>query len=219
MIGIVVALNSESKTFKEIIENKKAVQLADKKGLIGKVDGKEIALFISGIGKVNAAITTQALIDAYSPDYVINFGTAGGMNSNVEIMKYYIIDKCCQYDFDVSELDNVPIGYIQDYDEVFFNCYTDKTNFLPHAKLASGDRFNNSLNDINNITNVMGCELRDMEGGAIGQVCTANNVKLVMIKGVSDVVGSGTAQEQFVKNLRSVSDGFAEIIRKTIGFL
>lgn len=216
MIGIIVALNSEAKTFKDIIENKTAVQLADKKGFVGKIDGKDVALFISGIGKVNAALTAQAVIDAYSPDYVINFGTAGGMNSNVEIMKYYIIDKCCQYDFDVSELDDVPIGYIQDYDGVFFDCYTKKTDFLPHAKLASGDRFNNCQKDISTINSVIGCELRDMEGGAIGQVCMANNVKLVMIKGVSDVVGSGTAQEQFVKNLRAVSDGFAIVIKKTL---
>lgn len=218
MIGIIVALNSEAKTFKDIIENKTAVQLADKKGFVGKIDGKDVALFISGIGKVNAALTAQAVIDAYSPDYVINFGTAGGMNSNVEIMKYYIIDKCCQYDFDVSVLDNVPVGYIQDFNGIYFNCYTEELDFLPFSNVASGDRFNNDLNDIGTI-NGLNCSLRDMECGAIGQVCTSNNVPLIAIKGVSDVFGSGTAEEQFVKNLNDVSNGFKDIIKKVIRVL
>ena len=55
-----------------------------------------------------------------------------------------------------------------------------------------------------------------MEGGAIGQVCTQNNIPLYMIKGVSDVVGKGTAEEQFIKNLNAVSDGFSEVIKNII---
>lgn len=215
MIGIVVALESEAKSFFEIIENKSPVSISGKKGFIGKVENKDIIILISGIGKVNAALTTQIIIDKYSPDYILNFGTAGGMNNTAKIMQYYLIDKCCQYDFDVSELDGVPVGYIQDYDCVYFNCYIEKNNFLPLGTVASGDRFNNDLKDIKTINDIP-CNLRDMEGGAIGQVCTANNVKLVMIKGVSDVYGSGTAQEQFLKNLHAVSNGFASVVKKVI---
>jgi len=215
MICLVVALNSEAKSFLDVIDDKSLSLVAGKPLYTGKVANKKIALCISGIGKVNASIATQLLIDKFNPEYVINFGTAGGMNDSVEIMKYYLIDKCCQYDFDLSTLDNVPVGYIQDFDGIYFNCYKDDKFNLPYSSVSSGDRFNNDLKDITTI-NDLGCSLRDMEGGAIGQVCTANDVKLIMVKGVSDVFGAGTAQEQFVKNLNSVSHGFKDVIKNLI---
>lgn len=214
MICFVVALNSEAKNFIEIIENKNEFTLAGKPCYSGSINGKEIVLSICGVGKVNAALCTQALIDKFSPTYIVNFGTAGGMNNSVEILKYYLIEKCCQYDFDLSTLDNVPIGYIQDFGGIYFNAITSILD-LPTAKVSSGDRFNNSEIDIKTI-NDLDCSLRDMEAGAIGQVCTSNNVPLIIIKGVSDVYGAGTAEEQFIKNLHTVSAGFPKVITKLI---
>ena len=127
------------------------------------------------------------------------------------------MDKCCQYDFDVSELDNVPIGYIQDFDGIFFDAKTDVLS-LEITRVASGDRFNNNEKDIKTI-NDLGCSLRDMEAGAIGQVCTSNNVPLIIIKGITDVYGAGTAEEQFIKNLNEVSAGFPQVIVKLINNL
>ena len=53
-----------------------------------------------------------------------------------------------------------------------------------------------------------------MEGGAIAQVCTSNNVKLIMLKGVTDVFGSGNDGEQFINNLLEVSNNFPSAIEK-----
>ncbi len=215
MFGIVVALKSECKYFLEKLENKKSITLADKEAYSGKICGRECVLAISGIGKVSAGLTTQLLIDKFNVDFILNFGTCGGMNDSVEILKYYAIDKCCQFDFDVRELDPVPLGYIQEYDCVYFNCQTKGLEFLNNSRVASADRFTNDLNDIDAI-NEMGCSLRDMEGGAIGQVCASNSTPLYMIKGISDVFGSGTAQEQFFKNLNAVAVGFTEVIVKAV---
>jgi nucleoside phosphorylase len=55
-----------------------------------------------------------------------------------------------------------------------------------------------------------------MEGGAIAQVCTSNAIPLYVIKGVSDIHGSGTAQEQFLKNLKQVGAGFPSVILRAI---
>ncbi len=215
MLGIVVALPSEAKSFLKIIENLEELKLADKPAYKGEVCGKKFILAISGIGKVSAAMTTQIIIDKFAPEYVINFGTAGGTNSSVQHKSYYLIDKCSQFDFDLFALDGVPIGYIQEYKTKFFNCYTKNIDFLPIGQVASADRFNDEIKDVNTI-NQMPCNLRDMEGGAIGQVCTSNNTKLIMIKGVTDVYGSGTSQEQFFANLKEVSDGFADIVSQVI---
>lgn len=215
MIGIVIALNSEAASLLKRVENLKHIQLADKTAYSCKISDNDVIIVISGIGKVNAALATQLLIDKYSPDFIVNFGTCGGMNDSVQILKYYAVEKCCQFDFDLRELDGVPLGYIQDYDRVFFPTYTNGLDFLDKSILASADRFTNDINDINSI-NQIGCSLRDMEGGAIGQVCLSNSVPLVMIKGITDVFGSGTAQDQFYENLKKVGEGFPAVVIKAI---
>ena len=218
MVAIVVALESEAKFFLENVENAKNKVIGGKQITEGRVNGKKVVLALCGIGKVNAAMTTQLLIDTYSPNVILNFGTCGGTNSSVVVKNYYAVDKCCQFDFDVSELDPVPVGYIQDYNSVYF--YSKKTDFdfLKYSSLASADRFSDSKKD-NELINSMDCSLRDMEGGAIGEVCTANKVPFVMIKGVTDVYGSGTSGEQFYQNLTAVCGGFKEIIPKIISSL
>ena len=211
MICFVIALQSEANSLLDRVENLKEIKLADKKAYTCTLCGAETVIAISGIGKVSASLTTQLLIDKYSPTHIFNFGTCGGMNESVQILKYYAIEKCCQYDFDLSELDNVPVGYIQEYDTVYFNTYTNGLDFLEKRNLASADKFTNKEKDIA-LINSMNCSVCDMEGGAIAQVCTSNNVPLVMIKGISDVQGSGTAPEQFYKNLKAVGAGFPNVI-------
>ncbi len=214
MIGIIIALPSEANALLTKVDDLKKITLADKTAYTCKINGRDAVIAISGIGKVSAGLTTQLIIDKFSPDFILNFGTCGGMNSSVEILKYYAVEKCCQFDFDLSELDGVPLGYIQEYDTVFFPVCTDGLK-LEKSSVASADRFTNDVNDINAI-NQMGCSLRDMEGGAIGQVCKSNGVRLYMIKGITDVYGSGTAQEQFYKNLKQVGDGFPKVIIDSI---
>ena len=211
MICFVIALKSEAKTLLDKVENLSEISLADKPAYSCKIGGNDAIIAISGIGKVSAALTTQLLIDKFNPEYIVNFGTCGGLNDSVKVLNYYLIDKCCQYDFDLTKLEDVPLGYIQEYDTVFFPTYTDKLDFLPKSVLASADRFTCEKIDVDKV-NKMGCSLCDMEGGAIAQVCKSNNVPAVLVKGITDVHGSKTQPEQFIKNLTKVSNGFPDVV-------
>ena len=216
MIAIVVALEKEAQSVIDCFENLEKLNIARKSLVKGNLFGKECVLAISGIGKVNASLTTQLLIDTFSPEYIINFGTAGGIDSSVKALNYYLVEKCCQFDFDLRDLDGVPLGYIQDYDTSFFPAYT--VNFPVDYEikvLATADRFTENKIDTQDIMSI-GCNVRDMEGGAIAQVCYTNNVPLLMIKGITDVVGNGLTAEQFVSNLKTVSAGFSEVIKNII---
>lgn len=213
MIGIVVALYSEAKG---IIEKTSAVEKTAKNGkkvYFGSIENNNFVLILSGIGKVNAAFSTQYLIDNYPVEYIVNFGSVGAIAYKAEILNYYAVDKCCQYDFDLSALDNVSIGYIQDYDRVYFTPETDKLSFLSATSLASSDRFTEKETDIKTVSD-LNCTLFDMEGGAIAQVCTANGIPYYIFKGVTDVHGSGNDQNTFYKNLNKVCEGFYDIFIK-----
>ena len=215
MIGFVVALKNEAKYLIENLKEKQETKLLDKPCFIGKLNGKNVVIAISGIGKVSASLTTQRLIDQFKPTTVINFGSAGGISNDLEIGNYYQINSTCQPDFDVTEIDNVEIGYIQEYDRVFFE--SDKINlpFLNKKRLATTDKFC-SKKDFIDLLIKMKCDIRDMEGSAINQTCISNDISLIIIKGITDVYGSGNDGEQFLKNLDKVCKGFPEIIRKTL---
>lgn len=215
MICFVVALKKEAELLLEKVSNLKAFKIADKPAYSFNLEGKDCVLVISGIGKVSAGLTTQMLIDKYAPSYIFNFGTCGGMNDSVQILGYYAVEKCCQYDFDVSAIDDVPVGYIQEYDRVHFDAYTKGLDFLEKRNIASADKFTHKSEDVKTI-NDMSCSICDMEAGAIAQACTSNNVPFVAIKGISDVHGKGTQPEQFFENLKKVGDGFPAIIIKAI---
>ena len=94
IIGIVVALEKEAMPFLSQINAVKTDDIASKKVYKGQVSDKTVYLIISGIGKVSSALSTQALIDKFFPDAVINFGTVCGIGNNVAAKKYYDIDKC-----------------------------------------------------------------------------------------------------------------------------
>ncbi len=215
MICFVVALKKEAQFFLKDVKNLKSFFVADKPAYSFNFLGKDCVLALSGIGKVSAGLTTQLLIDKYSPELIVNFGSAGGMTNDLNVLDYCIIDEACQYDFDVSTLDDVPIGYIQEYDTVFFPTAMVNGTSLTTKKVASGDRFNNDVNDINQIIK-MGASIRDMEGGAVAQVCKSNNQPLVMIKGITDVYGKASAEMQYFENLEIVCKGFTQVLTEVI---
>ena len=183
---------------------------------------KEFVMIISGIGKVNASFSTQIIIDKFNPQLIINFGVAGGqINSNLIAGDVVLLDKICQYDFDLSEIDNVSIGYMQDYDRIFYN-----TNYKLYSgnkfKIcsgASGDRFTKKKIFID-VINALSAQVVDMESGAIAQVCCANKVTFLSLKLISDVDGcEGSIFEQYQCNVKTICDKIPDALDELINNL
>ncbi len=216
MIAFIVALYDEAKCLLDQLNNKKEIKLIDKPCFCGKIKDKDVIIAISGIGKVSSALTTQIIIDKFNPSLIFNFGTCGGIDTSVCVKDYYLIDKACQLDFDVTEIDQVPIGYIQEYDRVFFDTFIPKNNSLKVLSLASADKFTNDEKYID-IIKKSGAKLRDMEGGAIAQVCISNNVPLIILKGVTDIFGSES--NSYYQNKLAICSGFYKKIIEIISLL
>lgn len=214
MIVVVVALKREAEKIIEEITEKEELFIAGKSVYKGKLFGKDAAVIISGIGKVSAALATQAAIDRFSPEYILNFGTAGGLGDRVKACEFYAVKRCCQHDFDLSDIDDVARGYIQDYDAVYFPAET-KGLCLTEVSLATADRFTHKENDLAAVAD-MGCDLTDMEGCAIAQVCLSDGVKFYCIKAVSDVIGSGTQGEDYNANVKKIAEKFPAVIKNAI---
>lgn len=219
MIGFVVAMKKEANLFINNAGGGRKEVIAGKEVYLGKFLDEDFALIVSGIGKVNAGFCTQLLIDKFNPRLIINFGVAGGKeNSDLNAGDTALISKVCQFDFDLSEIDEVNIGYMQDYDRTYYDTaykmYTG--NKLKTYIGATGDRFTR-LEYFKKIIRDLDGQVVDMECGAIAQVCTANEVPLLILKLISDVEGKdGSIFEQYYNNVESVSNKFPDAIKELL---
>ena len=111
-----------------------------------------------------------------------------------------LVEKPVQYAFDLPQSGGCEIAPLGGETENFLPLSPPKGIASPRRKLATGDRFNDSPVD-HDLLLRLGADLRDMEGGAIVQVCKYAGVPCVSFKAVSDVYGSGSTTEQYEKNL------------------
>ncbi len=201
MIGCVIAMDREAELLLESMEVENIRTLFGKTVHIGKAFGQEVALAVSGVGKVNAAAGTCAAL-AQGVDLVLNFGVAGGLTSEqCEVGEVYLIEKAVQYDFDCTQLNGLPIGTLDGETENFLPLLCPKGVSLPRRVLGTGDRFNDSPID-HALLLSLGCDIREMEGGAMAEVCKYAGVPFVSVKAISDVYGLGSTTEQFRKNCK-----------------
>ena len=208
MTGIIIAIPKEAEAVLDYFNDIDETTLAGKVCYTGTVDDEPCALVVCEIGKVNAASATQALIAAYKPDRILNLGVCGGIADQLNICDLLIAEKSIQYDFDVTELDEVPVGYIQNMKTHMLPCDAKmfgalKKKFKLSTVVATADRFSSSESNAHFIR-LHGGEVVDMELAAIAQVCLLNKVPVAAVKCVSDNA-RGDAKHDFTRMLARAS--------------
>ena len=169
-IGIIVAMDKEFVQLNSLFES-----------------DADVCVVKSGIGKVNAALATQKLIDTYHPDFIISSGCAGGLTQLLNVGNVVVSEKVRYHDVYCG--DDNELGQVQDMPAEFetnaalinlalaCNQYIDVR--IVCGKIASGDWLvtGDKVQDIIDV--VPNAIAVDMESGAIAQVCRINNVKFV----------------------------------------
>ena len=199
MIGVVIAMESEAEILLRDAEIIRTLTVSGKSIYIGKAYGKEFALCICGVGKVNAALGAQLLISKFDVKSLVNFGVAGGLNSGTKLCAVYQISAAVQFDFDLVQLNGTKIGTLNEYTEnyLYLNGFTAK---YEKKKLATADRFNDSEADYALLTKELYADIRDMECGAIVQAAYYAQLPVYSFKAISDVAGSGSTTDQYMQN-------------------
>lgn len=222
MVGFVVAMEKEARLFLERLKDIKEEEIAGKKLFVSSFLDKKIVLIVAGIGKVNTALATQLIIDKFAPNLIINFGVAGGKeNSGLKAGDIVLLDKICQYDFDLSEIDNVSVGFMQDYNTIFYktNWELYGGNSFKICSGATGDRFTKNIYFLE-IIKRLGAQVVDMESGAIAQVCTANQIPFLSLKLISDVDNTNESIfQQYQANVRKICDKIPNAIEELMKYL
>lgn len=196
MIGIIGAMDTEVDNIKTQVKNKALSTVAGVDFVCGFIDDVNVCVAKCSPGKVNAALCTQAMIDNFDIDMIVNVGVACSLSEDVIIKNVVIASDVCEYDIDITALGE-PKGFINGLNvikvktddkisEQLARIAINHGEKIHRGTIASGDTFiaNNELKKT--LSTEFGAICGEMEGGAIGHTCAANNVPFAVLRSISD---------------------------------
>ena len=198
MIGIIGAMEEEVAALKEDMDIQKTVEQASMVFCKGKLCDKDVVVVRSGIGKVNAGICAQILVDRFQADMLINTGIAGSLDARIDIGDMVISTDALHHDMDATIFGDA-IGQIPRMDTLAFPADEELVRKAAKAnekanpdirtftgKVASGDQFISSREAKEKIVENFHPLCVEMEGAGIAQAAYLNKVSYVIIRAISD---------------------------------
>lgn len=216
-VGIIAAVTEEMEAIKLKMNNVKEVNIFNLKFFEGKIGKQKIVLVKCGVGKVNAARTTQIMIDKFDIEYIINIGSAGSINDKIKYGDIVIGKYVLQHDFDITAFGHEK-GYISNIgiklesnkklikrcEYVIRNTKSDEYKCVV-GTIATGDIFCTSKKMKDKIRSKFDADCVEMEGAAIAQVAYLSDIPFVIIRSISDTP-NGENQIDFNKYLKMAAN-------------
>lgn len=203
IVAIIGAMEAEIELLKSRLSNIRSHQFGQKFTIYtGQIGTTDVVLSLSGIGKVNAAIATTLVLEHFSPDCVINTGSAGGIGVGLSVGDVVIGLEVAHHDVDVTpfgyvhgQVPQLPARFVADNDLVHAAAYAAQAfnnARVVQGLVVSGDCFVHSepyrRHIIKHFPDVQAVE---MEAAAIAQACYQFEKPFVIIRAISD-----SAQEE-----------------------
>ena len=209
-IGIIVATDEELIEIKNIMDSYEERDIYELTFVKGKINGKKVIVVKCGVGKVNAARTTQILIDNFKINKIINIGAAGGINPELKIQDIVIGEKIVQYDFDTTGAGDYEKGEIQGIGKFIRSDYelinickkvlekrVDNSINVVIGTIATADIFCSDPETAKKVRKEFGAECVEMEGAAIAQVCYLDKIPFLVIRGISDTPNGNNEMDYY----------------------
>lgn len=177
----------------------------------------EILFFHTGWGKVAAASATQYVIDRWHPQLLINLGTCGGLEGEVETKAIIMANRTVMYDIHAQIGDSVAASEFYtttiDLSWLAEDCLPDATRTL----IVSADR-DILVSDVHWLKTTFGACAADWESAAIAFVAKRNHTRLLILRGVTDLVGS-SGGEAYEGNFQFFLDNATHMLRQLVTLL
>lgn len=214
LTAIIGAFGEDIRLIENKIQDKEVHLFIGIKFSRGKLNGRNVVLAQTGVGKVNAAMTTAVLLDRFHPAEVIFTGIAGGINPGLQPGDVVIAEKIVQYDFGKWEANGFkpdtavnplngkpnPCFFPSDTRLIalarkasarveFAAIELEKEKRKPRCItgiIASGDAFIAAPSKKNELQQQFQADAVEMEGAAIAQVCYQQGVPFIVIRSMSD---------------------------------
>lgn len=197
-IGIIGAMENEIALLLDEMQNMQMIEKASMKFYKGEIAGKSAVVVRSGIGKVNAAVCAQILVDNFGAEAIINTGIAGSLNNDINIGDLVLSTDVVHHDMDATGF-GYPVGQIPQMQEFSFPAderlrelaksvcaERDLDANVFEGRIVSGDQFISSREVKERIIQDVGGYAVEMEGAAIGQAAYLNGIPFLIVRCISD---------------------------------
>ena len=207
MIGIIGAMAEEVAQLKEAMEQAAVETRASMECYKGRLQGKDVVVVLSGIGKVNSAVCTQILIDQFGVTHVINTGIAGSLRAEINIGDIVLSTDALQHDMEATAF-GYPVGQIPRMDTLAFpadegliacaeecckRVNPDISTF--RGRVVSGDQFVADQEKKAWLSETFGGFCTEMEGAAVGQAAYLNGIPFLVIRAISDKADNSASMD------------------------
>lgn len=197
-IGIIGAMEEEVAVLKQEMNIEETVDYASMRFCKGTLCGKNVVIVRSGIGKVNAAICAQVLVDRFNVDILINTGIAGSLDAAIDIGDMVISTDLVEHDMDATIFGD-PLGQVPRMDTFSFPAAASLIEKAVAAneeanpdiktftgRIVSGDQFVSAAEVKEKLVKNFGGKCTEMEGAAIAHAAYLNKISCVIIRAISD---------------------------------
>lgn len=199
IIGIIGAMEIEVSTLSAQLENKKTENISGLEFNQGLLNQKQVVIVRSGVGKVNAALCVQTLVNKFNVTKIINTGIAGATGTGLGVFDFVVSTEAGYHDVDV-QIFGYKLGQIPCLNEFFsadssmadlavkiFNSTEfSKEHKITKGRIVSGDQFIADKAVKDKIIANFAPECVEMEGAAIAHAATLNEIPFVIIRCLSD---------------------------------
>ena len=232
--AILSALAEEQRGLLALLQDPRPVQRAGREFWVGALNGRNVVLGLSRIGKVAAATTATALIEAFAVDRIVFTGVAGAVGAGVHVGDLVVATHFVQHDMDASPL--FPRFEVPLYRQAQFSCDAELTGLLFEASrhcldtaarrtadgpapavhqglIASGDSFIATAPASAALKRAlqsagMAPLAVEMEGAAVAQVCHDYGVPFAAVRTISDRADEHAPMD-FQRFVADVAGGYA----------
>ncbi|MDR2397292.1 MAG: 5'-methylthioadenosine/S-adenosylhomocysteine nucleosidase [Spirochaetaceae bacterium] len=233
MIGIIGAMEDEITLLRSALKNQHIQTIGGFTFFAGDLEGKSVVLLRSGVGKVPAAVGCALLITTYQPDFVINTGSAGGIDPTLSFGDAIISEGLVYHDVDVTVFNYAP-GQLPGMPAVFPVPEDLITRAIQAVKalkqegklpggfnyvrglIGSGDVFMHEPDRIAAVRALFpDMKAVEMEGAAVAHSCFLFQVPALIIRALSDIAGTESPMS-FTEFLPLAARHSAEIVLRMI---
>jgi len=190
----------------------------------GKLSGKKVVIAFTGIGKVNAAMTTTLLLEHFKPEKVIFTGIAGGVNQQLQPGDIVIAEKTAHHDmgtlwpeglfhkgvknrlsgwenpvfFDGDEqLLKLAESAAQQAELQSIQLFSGKRKpKIVKGVVVTGDSFIASADKSAELRKKLEADAVEMEGAAVAQLCYQRGTGHLVIRSISDNADEGAVLDK-----------------------
>lgn len=229
-IGIIGAMEVEVQALRALLAGTREHAAGGLTFTEGQLDGVQVVIVRSGVGKVNAALCAQRLILQFGVTHIINTGIAGALASGLKVLDFVASTDALYHDMNAVgfgyRMTEIPQMDCSDFpadtamleaaEKAFASLPEAEGHKLVKGRIATGDQFISDKALKQQIKADCNPACVEMEGTAIAHACYLNKIPFVIIRCMSDMADD-IGENTYSFNEPAAANLSAALVRKMLG--